>query len=199
MTDADLFPFLDVFKTLTKVFPFRGDDAETNDIGRAYFKTLRKFPFDQVKLGADNCMASMEKFPKPADWMKRIPRRMPGPEYGSLTASEESEWRDAERRGFEGYIELGANTLKTRFVPHDPDEPAMMGERKVLRGFWLHGEGLQHWYAARENFYNTFTRALPSKTWPGTKKLSAQERIEQVFMRKTHAAIYATREPGEEG
>ncbi len=206
MNESDLFPFLDVFKTLTKVFPFRGDEAETTDIGRAYFKTLRKFPLEQVKLGADNCIATMEKFPKPTDWMKRIPRRMPGPDAAPLNATEESEWRDAERRGFEGdccrctlCVESGADTLKTHFVPTEPNEPAMMGERHVLRGHWIHGPELVRWWAARTEFFTKFKRAMPGKVWPGYKPMSTQARIEAVFASKTHNAIHASRDPGEEG
>ncbi len=210
MNESDLFPFLDVFKTLTKVFPFRGDEAETTDIGRAYFKTLRKFPLDQVKLGADNCMATMEKFPKPAEWMKHIPRRIPGPEIPVLTATEESEWRHAESLGYEGECcrcamcrELGADTLKTRFVPLDPEEPAMMADRRVLRGQWIHGEPLQRWYAAKAAFWASFDRMADGKAMPSNtlvapmmrNKLSAQERIEAVYASKT----CASRDPGEEG
>lgn len=167
MTDAELFPFMAVFTTLTKVFPFRADGDEARDISRAYFKTLQKFPLDLVKIGADNCIAEMERFPKPAEWKKHIPRRMPGPELPVLTPAEEREWRQAEKLGYEGEccscvrcVEIGAHTRPMRFVPLDPEEPAMMADRRVLRGEWIHGEPLQFWYAAKEEFWRTI-RASP--------------------------------------
>lgn len=206
MTDSDLFPFLALFTTLTKVFPFRGDESETSDIGRAYFKTLRKYPFDLVKLGADNCMASMEKFPKPADWAKQIPRRLPGPELSKLTPDEEREWRHAESLGYQGEccscnrcVELGAQTLAMRFVPLDPEERAMMGDRGVLRGEWIHGEPLIRWYLAREEFWATFSSSRIGQSLIAPKTLrntSAQDRINAIFSAVNKSAL---REVGEEG
>lgn len=207
MTDADLFAFMAVFNTMTKVFPFRADGDEARDISRAYFKTLQKFPLDQVRIGADNCIASMEKFPKPAEWAKRIPRRMPGPELTRLTPAEESEFRQAEKLGYEGECctctmcrELGADTLKTRFVPNDPDERALMGDRQVLRGHWIHGDDLLRWYAAKDAFWSLFHRTLGDKVMVGKPqlRLSAQERVEAIFAKRSHAELIE-REPGEEG
>lgn len=206
MTDADLFPFLALFTTLTKVFPFRGDEAETSDIGRAYFKTLRKFPFDLVKVGADNCMAALEKFPKPAEWAKHIPKRLPGPEIPPLTTAESAEWRDAEKRGYEGdpcrcreCCETGMDTMLQRFVPSEPEERALLGDRMVLRGHWIHGDDLRRWYAAKEKFWTEFRNGVGAKTMGAPtilRKMSATERIEAAFA-KHRTAI--EREPGEEG
>lgn len=205
MTDADLFPFLAIFTTLTKVFPFRGDESETSDIGRAYFKTLRKFPFDLVKVGADNCMASMEKFPKPAEWAKHIPRRMPGPELAPLSRDDEREWRDAEKRGYEGdpcrcteCINVGVQHKPTRFVPDESEERAMMGDRVVLRGHWIHGDDLRRWYIARDTFWTSFHTTFSHKSIiPGPLiRKSTQQAIEEIFSKKNRADV---RDPGEEG
>lgn len=195
MTDSELFPFLAIFTTLTKVFPFRADGGEAQDIGRAYFKTLQKFPLDLVKVGADNCLAEMERFPKPAEWAKHIPRRMPGPELSRLTPAEETEWRHAEKLGYEGEccacrmcVELGADGLKTRFVPNDPEERALMGERQILRGHWIHGDDLIRWYAAKELFWSQM-RAVFGSAYP---ELIAGENL-------AFNPPLIDREPGEEG
>jgi hypothetical protein len=207
MTDSEMFQFLDVFNTLTKVFPFRADGDEARDIGRAYFKTLRKFPLELVKIGADNCIASMEKFPKPAEWVKHIPKRLPGPELAPLNTAESLEWRDAEQRGYEGdpcrcrdCHEAGVSDKPTRFVPNDPDERAMLGDRVILRGHWIHADDLRRWYAAKDAFWALFHTGVGAKTMAPKmlKKMSAQERIEAVFASKTKQAI-VEREPGEEG
>lgn len=212
MTDADLFPFMAIFTMMTKVFPFRADGDEARDISRAYFKTLKSFPLDLVKIGADNCIAGMEKFPKPAEWKKHIPRRMPGAELQRLTAAEESAWRHAEQLGYEGgcctcaeCVAIGAHTLPTRFVPLEPEEPAMMGDRAILRGEWIHAEPLVRWHLAREEFWSKFSASRFGKDIVAPKmlkKLSAQERIEAVFSNKTPRkewTPYAEREPGSEG
>ncbi len=209
---------MEIFNTLTKVFPFRADGDEARDISRAYFKTLQKYPLALVKVGADNCIASLEKFPKPLEWAKRIPKIMPGPDLPRLTVNEESEWRDAERRGYEGAcctcracIELGANALPTRFVPLDPEERALMGDRQVLRGEWIHGEPLVRWYFAREEFWTKFSssRFADTKVPPSLEKKSFHTRIEQIFSAKSKRELRESvkewmpyrenREPGEDG
>jgi len=194
MTDSDLMPFMSIFNTLTKVFPFRADGDEARDISRAYFKTLQKFPLDLVKIGADNCVATMTKFPKPAEWAKSIPRRLPGPDLPRLTPAEESEWRHAESLGFEGEccqcadcVALGANQLPTRYVPLDSEERATMGDRVVLRGEWIHGESLISWHLVRENFWTTFKESRVGQSMAAPKmieKMTAQERVEAIFATK---------------
>ena len=109
------------------------------------------------------------------------------PEVFPMSDHEISEWRDAERLGYENAPckcrecrEAGVDDKPIRFVPYDdPEERGQLSEsRVVLRGHYIHGEALARWYVAKDKFWRE-ARAL--------------------FAAKTMPEVLAPREPGEEG
>lgn len=201
MTEAEMFQFIDVFKNITRVFPLRGDEGEVIEIGRAYFKSLKRYPLDLVKSGADNCIASMERFPKPAEWIKRIPSSAPQADLPQMSMLDITEWRRAEDLKYQDAPcgcqlcrSAGLDDRPIRFVPDDPESKALIGDKSVVRGHWAHGDELARTYAAKERFWSQFSKAIKTIAMsPKRRKLSAEERIEAAF------ATRQIREPGEEG
>ena len=108
------------------------------------------------------------------------------PEVFPMSDHEISEWRDAERLGYENAPckcrecrEAGVSEKPIRFVPHDPDAQGQLSpSRIVLLGHYIHGDALANWYYAREKFW-TDARAL--------------------FAAKAMPEVLAPREPGQEG
>ena len=109
------------------------------------------------------------------------------PEVFPMSDHEISEWRDAERLGYENMPctcrecrEAGVAEKPIRFVPYD--DPEVKGQlsqsRVVLLGHWIHGEPLARWYVAKDKFWRE-ARAL--------------------FEAKAMPPVIAPREPGEEG
>lgn len=197
MTDQDLFAFMDIFRTITRVYPLRGEEHEKQDIGRAYFKAMRRFTLDQVRFGAENCIEHLQRFPKPVEWIKQIPRqRVAQDDIAQLTTLELSEYRDAESKHWEGdpcgcpsCREVGVEHRLIRFVPNQPEERVRIDENRTsVRGHWAHGNELKRWYAAKDKFWAQFTDALGNKTLGGMlqkkEKIPFDQRIEDIFKKR---------------
>lgn len=195
MTDTDLFPFLDVFRSLTRVFPLRGEAHELQDVGKSYFKALRRFPLEQVKAGADQCLSKCQRFPKPAEWISHLPSARPAVEIPELSAADAREWLEAERSRYEG-DPCGCSSCRfagvehrlLRFVPEfdaeGRDVKARMGDRVITRGHWAHGEELKRYYAAKDAFWGQFRNALPAKSMTTKTRPSFHQRLEAIYAKK---------------
>ena len=167
MTDSDLFPFLAVFRTLLKVFPRRMDDSDATELGKEYFKALRRFHLDQVQAGSDAWVQRGKFFPKPGEWASVIPRLSPTVGLEPLDRFEMAEYLAADARHFDGdpcgcslCRAAGVEHRLLRYVPNArPDgreDRGKIGDREVVRGHWAHGEELNRWYAARDRFWLEF-------------------------------------------
>jgi len=159
--DSEVFSFMQVFRSVQRVFPLRGEEHEVNDVGASYFKALKRFDLKAVQSGADRWLQQGKRFPKPAEWIDAIPRRLETVEIAALAGLEAKEWLDAEQQRWENSPCLcpecrAANVEEKplRFVPNDPIEQGKIGERIVTRGHWIHGWDLFRWYQARADFYN---------------------------------------------
>ncbi len=176
MQDADLFAFLSTFRSLLKVFPKRMDEDDATDLGKAYFHALRRFSIPELQAGADVWMQRGKFFPKPSEWRESIPRAR-AHETAALfpvTPVEAAEFLDAERRGYEGEpcqcprcVGAGVDHRLLRFVPETDadgnDARALIGERVIVRGRWIHGDELRRWYDARDRYMALKDTVLSSK------------------------------------
>jgi len=194
VTDTDLFPFLDTFRGLTRVLFLRGDVHELQDVGKSYFKALRRFTLPQVQEAAEKCLSECKHFPKPVEWADRITRRIPV-EIAELSATETAEYLEAGRLHYHGEpcpctecCAAGVTHRFLRFVPEctedGRDAHARIGERVVTRGHWAHGEELTRWYAARETFRAKFGVGSRAKTMEHRPKLSFQQRLGAIYAQK---------------
>lgn len=176
MTDAELFQFADVFKGLERVFPKRLEEHERQRMSGDYFKILRKFPLPQVQAGAEAWMQRGKYFPKPAEWIDAMPRRVqPRVELETLSSTEADAYRRAERLRYEdapcgcrACREAGVHEKPIRFVPEfHPDgseRRVREGEREVTAGHWAHGAELFAYYQAKADFYEAYYAALQKVT-----------------------------------
>lgn len=181
MTDAEMFQFLDIFRSVVRVFPLRGDEHEIRDVGASYFKAFRRYPLRDIQAGADTWISSGKKFPKPAEWIESIPRRVSLP-LSTLNESETREHRHAEALGYEDAPCECVDCLKAevsekpiRFVPDVTDyadEVRVIDAygRVVCAGHWAHGFELLRWYQARGDFWNAMVEKFPDMV-SGVKRL----------------------------
>lgn len=195
MTDSDVFPFMDTFRSLTHVFKLKGDAHEIQDVGKSYFKALRKFTLAQVKDAAEKCLAECKHFPKPAEWADRVTRRIPV-EIPELSPTETTAYLRAEAKRYEDdpcscrdCQNAGVTHRFLRFVPEfdadGRDKHARIGERIVTRGHWAHGDELKRWYQARDSFKAQFADAMPGKSMAKKRpKESFQKRLEDIYAKK---------------
>lgn len=101
-----------------------------------------------------------------------------------MTEREVSEWRDAERLGYENVPckcrecrDAGVDEKPIRFVPYDdPEEPARLSpSRVVLRGHYIHGEALARWYVAKDRFWKEARAYFETRTIPDVPKIEERE------------------------
>lgn len=210
MTDAEMFQFLDTFRSLRRVFPLRGDAHDDQDRGASYFKALRKWPLRDLQAGADRWLQIGKHFPKPAEWIDAIPKQRVVAEVVTLEPFQAAEWLAAERRVWEdspcGCSHCRAAMVDQkplRFVPEfnadGTDRRVLLGDRVVTAGHWAHGTELAAYYRAKEEFYARFSafsraRAMDQKK---RKKISFRERLDRIF--SLNKVVPVDREPGEEG
>lgn len=170
MTDSELFPFMDAFRGLQRVFPKRLDEHDLQQMGSAYFKALRKFPLGRVQAGADAWVQRGKFFPKPAEWIDAIPQAKPASaDIPSMTEAQAEDYRRAERLRYED-APCGCQACRAaevhekplRFVPtldaNDNTTRMREGERIVTAGHWAHGVELARWYHARADFCDAFLK-----------------------------------------
>jgi len=166
VTSQELPAFMDVFRGLQRVFPLRGEEHEIRDVGASYFKALRRFPLEQVQLGAEACLQRCKHFPKPAEWIDVVPRRVVI-DLPTMSHAQAIEHRHAEQQRYEAppcgcqsCAEAGVTEKALRFVPDADADGAdrrmkdPLADRHVVAGHWAHGWELQRWYRARADFYN---------------------------------------------
>lgn len=191
MTDSDLPAFMETFRQVVRVFPLRGGDEETQRLTSSYFKALRRFHLTDVQAGADAHIASGIHFPKPAEWIGKIPPRK-RTQLRRMTDADAREYRRAELLGYEDAPcscalcqEAGVTERPIRFVPDADDNDRdikvedPIGNREVTEGHWAHGAELRRWYEARADFWNLYY-TLKGATTPKEKrqaKRSFEERL----------------------
>lgn len=197
MTDADLAAFAALFENLRRVFALRASAAELTQIQGLYFKAFRRYALDQVQAGADAWLARGAKFPKPHDWIHAIPREAQGGVVGPspVPKDEVADLREAIRLGFVGdpcgcFLCQRAG-VSHRFLRHVPLEDehgravrAVLDDRPVTRGRWIHGEELRAWYAARDAF-DAERLQFPSRSFPTPRR-------DRVFIAPFRAWVVAT-------
>lgn len=196
MTDAEMPAFLDVFRRLTRVFPFRGDAQEVADVGASYFKAFRRRSLPDVVAGADRWIQTENRFPRAAQWLGAIPRGdvevVP-----MMSEADAREHRRAELLGYEDApcqcdlcraAEVDEKPL--RFVPefteNDRDKHVRdpLNQRVVTAGHWAHGVELFRWYRARGDFWNRcYELGLmgPTESEEKRAKVPLLERLEKIF------------------
>lgn len=211
MTETDLFEFNIVFADVRRVFPLRADETETRQLMSSYFGAFRRFPLPRVRAGAEACIATGTRFPKPAEWIKAMPAPRVVATIAALETDEGDQWLDAERRCWEGRLcacaacqAAGVTARPLRFVPdfdeEDRDLKGRIGDRVVTRGHWAHGDELARWYAAKEKFWGAFHAVVASKAMGSkTKKMRFEDRIAAIFAPKPPPDPPSDREPGEDG
>lgn len=166
MTDTELFPFMDLFRSVARIFPIRGAEHEVRDMGASYFKTLRRYTLQQVQVGAEGCLQRCKHFPKPAEWIDLIPRHTAqAAEVPMMTEAQAHAYVRAESLRYEDApcgcaecLEANVNWKPLRFVPetdgeHDRMVRDPLRDRTVTAGHWAHGFELQRYYQAKGAFY----------------------------------------------
>jgi hypothetical protein len=166
MTDTEVFVFMETFRGLTRVFPFRGTDDEIRDVGARYFKALRQFTLTQVQAGAEVCLQRNKHFPKPAEWIDAIPRRVQAIDVPVLSDEDTRVYHRAEALrhedlpcGCAACQEAHVEWKPLRFVPEvNPDGSDRkvkdaIRDRIVTAGHWAHGWELARYWQAKGEFY----------------------------------------------
>jgi len=201
VTDSELFAFMATFRSLTRVFPLRGEEHEINDVGASYFKAFHRFPLGAIQAGADRWIEQGKRFPKPAEWIDAIPRRTTEPPMETLSADDAAIWLQAEQMRWEDApcicrecVAADVTEKPLRFVPeftaNDTDRRVKLGERVVTAGHWAHGQELARWYRARADFYNRCLELGLRRDvlQPKEKRRSRfQERMDAIFNPKVPA------------
>ena len=166
MTSYDLPAFTEVFDGMARVlFARRMDDGERGQMLSAYFKALRGYRIEAVKVAAETILATHKHFPKPVEWVDALPRVESRPDVPTMPEDEARDWRDAESRyweadpcGCDACVAANVHWKPLRFVPEfdswDNERKALDGSRGrvVTRGHWAHGQELARWYASRGAF-----------------------------------------------
>ncbi len=197
MTDTDRDAFDDVFLKLRRLFRLLGEAHDIAQVSAAYFKVLKRWPLSAVTAGAEKWIETGKRFPKPAEWIESIPKHRPTSTIPALSADEAIAYVRAERLHYEDEPctcadcrAAGVTHRFVRFVPeadeHDRDIYAMIGERRVTRGHWAHGDELRRWYAARDAFWDTCRSLglMTKQTQRATEKLPFEERILKIFEKR---------------
>lgn len=170
MTDSEMFPFMDVFRNLQRVFPKRLDQHDQQQMGASYFKALQKFPLGRVAAGADAWVSRGKFFPKPAEWIDAMPRlHLPAADVAVMSDQDAREYARAEQMRYEDTpcrchecVFAHVSDKPLRFVPEVSADGSDLKVRDPLRdrivtaGHWAHGPELARWYHARADFYNRF-------------------------------------------
>lgn len=167
MTEQDLFPFMETFRGLGRVFHLKGDDHEIKQTAASYFKALRRYPLPLVQAGAEVCLQRNRHFPKPAEWIDAVPNpaAQQAAALPAMSESEAHEWHRAEKFRYQDEPcrctecrRAGVDHRPLRFVPefteHDTTRQVRdpFSNKTVVAGHWAHGEELDRWYAARQRF-----------------------------------------------
>lgn len=189
-----MFPFMDTFQNVRRVFPLRGDDHEIRQVGASYFKAMRRYPLSAVQAGAEVWLQRGKRFPRPAEWIESIPPLTPRPELLVLTADQVALYRRAEMLQWEdapcGCVacqEANVTDKPLRFVPEvnadGTDAKALLGDRVIVTGHWAHGAELARWYTAKQAFWAAmFDRfGADSPRQQRRVRKSFEDRMKEIF------------------
>lgn len=189
-----MFPFMDTFRNLQRVFPLRGDEHDLSQVGGAYFKALRRFPLERVQAGAEVWMQQGKRFPKPAEWIDSIPRQKAVVELPTLSSAQAAEYLRAEGKRYEdarcgcaACVKAGVSEQPLRFVPDYLDDgrdaQAMLGDRIVTTGHWAHGDELKGYYAARNAFWYRMFELFGAETPQQQRKVKRtfEQRLTEIY------------------
>lgn len=179
MTDHDALAFAATFQKLRGFFALRGDREEIQQISALYFKVLSRFPLPAVDAGADAWIEKGARFPKPAEWIKTIPRGATAT-LPTMTADEATEHRRAVALHYEdepcNCVECTAAGVTHRFLRYVPESDAddrdirrLLDSKPVTVGHWAHGEELQRWYAARDAYLSLKKTVFKAKAMPAAE------------------------------
>lgn len=191
MTTDDLPVFLETFRAIAHVFPLRGTNDEIHQVESLYYRCMRRFPIDDIKIGAEKCLSACGKFPKPAEWIAKIPSGTGQSESRQMTDRDAREYRHAEKLCFQDVPcscelchQAGVTHLPLRFVPdwdQRTDLPVKAfdasGRREVTDGHWAHGYELKRWHDARESFFQKYY------AWIGVTSNKDKHKARRVFER----------------
>lgn len=195
MTDAEMFSFMDTFRSLTRVFPLRGDEHEIRDVGASYFRAMRRFPLRAIQDGAEGWILHGKRFPKPAEWIESIPKRAVAPvEVAALSEEAMATYLRAEGLRYEdrpctcrACVAAGVSEKPLRFVPEvdatGADAKALIGERTVVAGHWAHGEELAGYYRAKNAFWTRMLELFGADT-PAKQRRTQQNfeaRMKEIY------------------
>lgn len=172
MNDTEVFAFMDTFRSLTRVFPLRGDEDAIRDVGASYFKALRRVPLREIQAGAEVVIQRHKHFPKPAEWLDAIPKRQTAVEVPTMTPTEAQTYARAEQLHYEdepcrcaSCVAAQVSWKPLRFVPEvnadgtDRKVRDPFKDRIVTAGHWAHGQELVGYWNARGAFYAKWTAA----------------------------------------
>jgi len=162
MTAGDVDAFTTVFASLRAIFPLRADKAELGQLQRLYFRALDRFTIDQVEAAVEALTATATHFPKPAEWIKAVPRETST--LPPLEPDQAAEHRRAIALRYEDepcgcFVcrQAGVSHRFLRFVAVLDDDGrdvrALLDGRPVTRGYWAHGDELRRYYEARDAFF----------------------------------------------
>lgn len=206
MTESDFFPFMDVFRSVMRVFPMRGDDHEIKQTAGAYFKVLRRYPLPLVQAGADQCLQRCKHFPKPAEWIDHIPNpQTTGVQLPTMSSEQGHDHARAVNLFYEDdpcrcpeCRAAGVDHRPLRFVPEfdaaDLEVKALnpVTGKIVTCGHWAHGVELKRWYAARQGFIETCeTLGLSFGSLGIGKPLSNDLEVRRLIARKNRQRYMA--------
>lgn len=185
MNDHDLAEFMQTFQQLRTVFPLRADAVEVQQIQGLYFRVLQRYPIAAVVAAAARWIEHGKRFPKPAEWVRTIPKATAA-KLPPLVGDEAEEHVRAAGLGYQddpcccvACKAAGVDHRFLRYVPDadadDRDVHALAGGKVVARGHWAHGEELAAWYRAHDAFMG-LQDAYPARPMP--KLPPAEERVE---------------------
>jgi hypothetical protein len=198
MLDHEFEKFQRAFVRLAGLFRLRLQGDALDELARSYFKILSEHPLGDVFDAAKHVIEKQRSFPKPIDWLRAIPKRLPTPTEPDMTDKQAAEWYRAERLRWEDTPcscllcqAAGVTEKPLRFVPEftDTDRERRVRnarlERVVTAGQWAHGDELAGYYRAKADFYERFYQSL------GHRALAP--------IRRELVLVPSEREPGEEG
>lgn len=194
MQDSELFAFMETFGSVQRIFPLRGESHELRQVGASYFKALRRFPLRAVQDGAEVWINQGKRFPKPAEWVESIPKRAAVSPLTALSDEAARAWLRAESLKWEdapcscqACVAAGISAKPLRFVPEvdarGMDAKALIGDRAVVTGRWIHGQELARWYVAKDAFWNRMLEMFGADSPQHARKVKRtfEQRMKEIF------------------
>lgn len=203
MDSSDAGTFDTAFGRVSGAFSKIFKAGELEPMKAAYFRALAPFPISAVVAAGDECIRTLKRFPRVADWRQAIRTSGPVPrDVREMTAHERTEQERARQLGYRNApcacgacVAAGVSDREIRFVPtlwpDGTEETALNGRQAVeVVGHWAHGAELARWYTARDAFFRLAAGKGP--------RVLHHERRRRPFADRL-AEIFGDRDPGEEG